>query len=138
MTDVEKDRLLWEDVFDIPAGNMIAMQAQIAAETRRSLAPLLGAPEFVTQTPPKPTSEEAYKLVLEARSIPGETDPKLNRRALEMLKRAVQLDPTYAQAWEDLSSRYVESVWMWNGGQAAVEGWWDAGERAAQLDPRTT
>ncbi|MGA2078099.1 MAG: hypothetical protein ABSH52_31805 [Terriglobia bacterium] len=44
MTDVEKDRLLWEDLFDIPPANMIAMQAQIAAKTRRSLAPLLGAP----------------------------------------------------------------------------------------------
>ena len=49
MTDVEKDRLLWEDVFDIPAGNMIAMQAQIAAKTRRGLAPLMGAPEFMAR-----------------------------------------------------------------------------------------
>ena len=135
MTDVEKDRLLWEDVFDIPTGNMIAMQAQIAAKTRHSLAPLLGAPEFVTQTPPKPTNEEAYKLVLEARSISAEADPKLNRRAEEMLKRAVELDPAYAQAWEDLSARYVADVWIRNGGQTALDGWWDAGERAAQLDP---
>jgi serine/threonine protein kinase len=134
MTDVEKDRLLWEDVFDIPAGNMIAMQAQIAAKTRRALAPLMGAPEFMARMPPKPTSEEAYKLVLEAHSI-GTTDAKLNRRGMEMLKRAVQLDPAYAQAWEDLSARYVVDVWMWNGGQAAIDGWWDAGERAAQLDP---
>ena len=123
------------ETLDIPAGNMIAMQAQIAAKTRRSLAPLLGAPEFVTETRPKPTNEEAYKLVLEARSIPGETDPKLNRRATEMLKRAVQLDPAYAQAWEDLSARCLADVWVWNGGQAALDGWWDAGERAAQLDP---
>ncbi len=135
MTDVEKDGLLWEDVFDIPAGNMIAMQAQIAAKTRRGLAPLLGAPGFITETRPKPTNEEAYKLVLEARSITAEADPKLNRRAIEMLKRAVELDPAYAQAWEDLSARYVADVWIRNGGQPAIEGWWDAGERAAQLDP---
>ena len=134
MTDVDKDRLLWQDVFDVPDGNMIAMQAQIAAKTRRGLAPLLGAPEFITETRPKPTNEEAYKLVLEARSIPA-TDPKLNRRGMEMLKRAVQLDPAYAQAWEDLSHRYVTNVWMWNGGQSEIQGWWDASERAAQLDP---
>jgi serine/threonine protein kinase len=135
VTDVEKNRLLWEDVFDVPARNMIAMQAQIAAKTRRGLAPLLGTPEFVTETPPKPKNEDAYKLVLEARSIPGETDPELNRRATDMLKRAVQLDPTYAQAWEDLSARHLADVWFRNGGQSAIDAWWDAGERAAGLDP---
>jgi hypothetical protein len=79
--DVEGNRPLWREIFDVPANNMIALEAQIAAKTRRGLAPVLGVTEFVTDNPPKPTNEEAYKLFLAAKAL--STDPEPTKQAIQ-------------------------------------------------------
>jgi serine/threonine protein kinase/tetratricopeptide (TPR) repeat protein len=131
--DVESNRRLWREVFDVPAQNMVAMQAQIAAKTRRGLAPLLGASEFVTDTPPRPKNEEAYKLYLRAQSL--SFDPESARLGIELLKKSVALDPTYAPAWEDLGGRYAAEGWFGTGGQEALERWRAISDRVLALDP---
>ncbi len=131
--DVESNRPLWREVFDVPARNMIAMQAQVAAKTRRALAPVLGVSEFVTDNPPKPTNEEAYNLFLQAKAL--STNPEPTRQAIEMLERSVAIDPGYAPAWEALSSKYLNDNWFGNGGEAAWQRWRASFERAVALDP---
>jgi serine/threonine protein kinase/tetratricopeptide (TPR) repeat protein len=131
--DVESNRLLWREVFDVPAQNMMAMQAQIAAKTRRGLAPLLGVSEFVTDNPPKPRNEEAYNLFLRAKAL--SSDPEPTRQAIEMLERSLAIDPGYAPAWETLASKYLADSWFGNGGQAGLERWRAGFDRAVALDP---
>jgi tetratricopeptide (TPR) repeat protein len=131
--EVGTARMLWRDVLDVPAQNMVAMQAQIAARTRRGLAPVLGVSEFVTDHLPKPRNEEAYDLFLRGKAAPADTEQ--NKRAIEMLERSVALDPGYAPAWEMLATRYATDGWYGNGGQAMLERWYPAAEKAAALDP---
>ena len=133
VTDVESNGRLWQDVFDVPVENMVAMQAQIAAKTRRGLAPLLGATEFVTDTPPQPKNEEAYKLFLRAQAL--SFDAESARRAIEMLNQSVALDPGYAPALEALAGRYAGQGWFGDGGQAALERWRALAHRIVELDP---
>jgi serine/threonine protein kinase len=136
-TDVESNRRLWSDVFDVPAQNMVAMQAQIAAKTRRGMAPALGIAEFVTDKPPKPNNEEAYQLYLRAQvaGSDGSTDPEAGKQAIEVLDRSVALDPYYAPAWEALASWYAVEGWFGNGGEAAMARWRALADKIVALDP---
>lgn len=130
---METARTLWRDILDVPAQNMVAIQAQIAAKTRRVLAPVLGVSEFVTVNPPKPRNEEAYDLYLRGGALEG--GPAQNRRDIEMLERSVALDPGYAPAWERLAACYVADIWYGNGGEGLLARWYAAAEKAAALDP---
>ena len=137
LTDVESGRLLWSDVFDVPPENLMAMQAQIAAKTRRAMAPVLGISEFVTAHPPKPANEEAYRLYLQAVAVRDEisTDPGYRKRAIEMLNRSVALDPSYAPAWQALAGWYGSDGWFGDGGHEALEKWRRVEQKVAALDP---
>jgi serine/threonine protein kinase len=131
--DVESNRRLWREVFDVPAQNMVAMQAQIAAKTRRGLAPLLGASEFVTDNPPRPKNEEAYNLYLRGQAL--SFDPESTRQGIELLNKSVAIDATYAPAWEALAGRYAGYGWFGTGGEEALEQWRTLYGRVLALDP---
>jgi DNA-binding winged helix-turn-helix (wHTH) protein/serine/threonine protein kinase len=130
--DVANNHLMWRDTVNVPAGNLLALQAQISAMARGKLATALGASEFVRQTSAPPQNEDAYNLYL--RSLALSYDPVPNKEALEMLEQTVKLDPTYAPAWFALSGRsYVHS--RFGGGRDAFLRRSDeASERALALD----
>lgn len=136
LTDVATNRLLWSDMFDVPAENMVAMQAQVAAKTRRALAPALSVTDFAA-TSPRPASEEAYKLYLQSRALPDRfsKDPEIVRSAIAMLTRSVALDPAYGPAWAELAHWYTTLAWWGNGGADADAHAHEANLKAAALDP---
>src|SRR5262249_29062191 len=55
--DVETNGLRWRDTVNVPTGNLLALQAQIAAISRGKLAPALGASELVREAPTTPQNE---------------------------------------------------------------------------------
>jgi TolB-like protein/predicted Ser/Thr protein kinase len=140
VTDTHSGSELWREVFDVPAAEMVAAQAQIAAKTRRGLAPALGISEFATERIPQPKNERAYQLYLRAKGSGLDMSllmehPEINRQAIELLDQSVALDPSYAPAWEALADRYAEVGWFGNGGEAALENWRVLSGRIARLDP---
>lgn len=137
LTDVESNRPVWSDVFEVPAGNMVAMQAEVASKTRRTMAPVLGVSEFVSDDPPQPKNEEAYKLYLEVMAEPdlASLDPPLRKRVIEKLERSVALDPSFSPAWRILAGRYSSLFWYGNGGQEALEKSRAAQAKAVELAP---
>jgi serine/threonine protein kinase len=137
VTDVANNRPLWSDVFDVPAGNLIAMQAALAAKTRNTLAPVLGVSEFITDIAPRPKNEEAYRLYLEAAAIPNEisSHPETSKRAIELLEQSVALDPSYAPAWSALAAWYEFQIWFGNGGEELKTKWRETTAKAVALEP---
>ena len=81
----------------------------------------------------EPRNEEAYELYLRSVALPGV--PANNKQALDMLERAVKLDPDYPPAWLALGRRYyVES--RYGGVDASMMARYNAAlERALSLDP---
>ena len=112
--DTEKDRIVWQDNFEVPSSNLLAMQEQIAAISRGKLAEILGVPGFATDASPRTTNEAAYELYL--KSIALKWDNKTDRQAIEFLRQAVLLDPNYAPAWEMLALRYYGAARFGGGG----------------------
>jgi serine/threonine protein kinase/DNA-binding winged helix-turn-helix (wHTH) protein len=131
--DVESNKLRWRDTVNIPAGNLLALQAQMSGVTRGKVAPVLGATELVRTTPANPRNEQAYDLYV--RTLPISADPLPNKQALAMLEQSVVLDPDYPPAWEALSLRAYSDSRSGGGGDAMLRRSDYACERALALDP---
>ncbi len=129
--DVERNDVMWRDSFDAPAESLIAAQVQIALRVRGGLAPALGASSVDTSLEPR--NEEAYELYLRSAGLP--MVPAFNKQGLDMLERAVDLDPGYPPAWLALGRRYYTESRYGSGDPAMMSRYDAALERALSLDP---
>ena len=131
--DPVENRVMWRETVNVPSRNLLELQQQIAAMSRWKLARALGITDFVPEVIPRATNEEAYELYL--KSVALDTDPQSNQQAIELLRRAVQLDPGYAPAWGNLSLRYYTLSRFGGGGPAMLAFSDAAAERELVLDP---
>jgi hypothetical protein len=67
--DVDTNRLKWQSNVTVPADDLIALQAGMAAQVRQGLLPNLGAGGGVLDTQTRPKDAQAYDLYLRALAI---------------------------------------------------------------------
>jgi TolB-like protein len=116
--DVPTNRTVWRDQLQVASADGLAMREQVTSAVRRGLAPALGASSIGNESGTHPKSEEAYDLYL--RSVAVSRDAAPNKQAIAMLERVVTLDPTYAQAWNALGTRYYYDAQYGSGGEACT------------------
>ncbi len=131
--DVATNGLLWQANFSAAAQDLISLQQQIATQVRQGLLPLLGAAKGFIETSTRPQNQDAYDLYL--RSTAVSHDPAPNKVAIGMLENAVNLDSSYAPAWEALGLRYYYDANYGTGGEAQFQRSNSSYERALSLDP---
>jgi serine/threonine protein kinase len=131
--DIANNRSLWRETINAAASDRIAMREQITSRVRQELVPALGAASAVAQPGTRPKSEEAYDLFLRSIAVPHDVTP--NKDAISMLERAVDIDPSYAPAWEALGLRYYYDGTYGEGGEPMLKRSDSAYERALSLDP---
>jgi DNA-binding winged helix-turn-helix (wHTH) protein/TolB-like protein len=131
--DTDQNRVLWHDTVNVPATNLLVLQAQIAAISRGKLAGALGIQDFVRESAPTPGNEEGYELYL--KSLALESDPVPNKEGIRLLQRALALDPTYGPAWGVLSLRYYADSRFGGGGPEMLRLSDLAAERQFALNP---
>jgi serine/threonine protein kinase/tetratricopeptide (TPR) repeat protein len=130
---VEGDKLLWQTNITAPAQDLIALQAQMAAKIRGELLPALGVVGGLLDTGTRPKNAEAYDLYLHSLALPHDTGP--NKDAIAVLEHVVEVDPTYAPAWEQLGVRCYYDADYSDGGEPMFQRSNKACERAVALDP---
>jgi serine/threonine protein kinase/tetratricopeptide (TPR) repeat protein len=130
--NLDSNRIVWRDTLSVDPQEMIGLQKQLAEKVTRGLMPALGA-RSGSYSAKGPTNSEAYDLVLRASAL--SSDPDQNKRAMTLLKRAVELDPEYADAWSALSNTYYNIGQYDNGGDAAFEESARLLSKANSLDP---
>jgi len=130
---VEGDKLLWQTNVTAPAQDLIAVQAQIAAQMRQGLLPALGVGGGFLDTGTRPKNPDAYDLYLHSLALPHDAGP--NKDAIAVLEHVVDLDPTYAPAWEQLGVRCYYDADYSDGGEPMFQRSNKACERAIELDP---
>ncbi|MGD0413834.1 MAG: protein kinase [Terriglobales bacterium] len=130
---VQGNRLLWQTNVTAPAQDLIAMQSQMAAQIRQELLPALGAAGGFLDTGTRPKNAEAYDLYLHSLALPHDAGP--NKDAIAVLERVVEVDPTYAPAWEQLGVRCYYDADYSDGGEPMFQRSNNACERAIALDP---
>ncbi len=128
----------WQQPFDASLTNVFEVQSEIATKVAQSLGREIGATEG-KQLAAKPTQNlAAYDAFLKGRNALGEgrgTDPASLRRALGFFDQAAALDPTFMEAWVQLSQAstmlYANGVPTPELARRARE----AGEKAVALAP---
>ena len=130
---VDGNRLLWQTSVIAPAQDLIALQDQMAAQIRQGLLPALGASGGFLDTGTRPKNAEAYDLYLHSLALPH--DPGPNKDAIAVLEHVVEVDPTYAPAWEQLGLRCYYDADYSDGGEPMFQRSNKAYERAIALDP---
>jgi len=129
----KSDRLLWQTTVTAPAEDLIALQSTMAAQVNQGLLPALGMVGGALNAGSRPKDPAAYDLYLHSLALPH--DPAPNKDAIVVLEHAVQSDPNYAPAWEELGMRYYYDSSYSTGGEEMFQRSSQAYERAVALDP---
>jgi serine/threonine protein kinase/Tfp pilus assembly protein PilF len=132
VVEVKDERALWQGNVTAAASDMISLQSQLSSQIAQGLLPALGSSLGGLESATKPKNADAYDLYLRSAAIPHDTGP--NRQAIANLEKAVDLDPTYAPAWEALGIRYYYEASYAGGGPAMLDRSDAAVERAVALD----
>lgn len=136
LIDAGTDAHLWAETYDedLTPENIFAIQSQLA----RSIADALDAtlsPEEERRIEKRPTeSLAAYDLLLRGRELYAGGAEK-NETAAELFRRAIALDPEFADAYAELANAYGQRVQTYG----YPREWADSGvvlaRRALELDP---
>ena len=131
--EVESNRLIWRESLTVAADDLLSLREQVSERVNAGLISTLAPTATPTAEATAPTSSEGYELFLKSLAVPH--DPRPNKQALEMLERAVKLDPDYARVWAELALRHYYDFQYADGGQAPLDRWEQALTRARELDP---
>jgi len=130
---VEGNKLLWQTNVTAPAQDLIALQSQIGAKIRQELLPALGFGGGFLEAGTRPKNAETYDLYLHSLALPHDAGP--NKDAIAVLEHVVEIDPTYAPAWEQLGLRCYYDSHDSDGGEPMFQRSNKASQRALELDP---
>jgi len=92
--------------YDREVQDIFAIQNDIAREIVTALLPKLGLAEDVRLVRQGTTNLQAYNLWLKAHQALTQPSAETLRIAIQGLNHAIELDPTYGDAWGDLSYAY--------------------------------
>lgn len=96
LVQVDDGMLLWSERFDGSASDVFAIQERIGTSIAAALK------RELVQPAPLRTTGDVYNLYVTARGLMRSRDPRRMPVALELLERAVAIDPGYAPAWSSL------------------------------------
>jgi DNA-binding winged helix-turn-helix (wHTH) protein/TolB-like protein len=137
--DAADNRVLWRATLRGTTRDLTGVQEQIAARVEHGLIPALGVSTALSASSKRSHNEEAYELYLRAMSddasTQGSTFSSENKNAIQLLQRAVALDPGYASAWAALGHAYYYDSGFGEGGEASRVHAKAALQRAVALDP---
>ncbi len=105
---------VWADRYDRRLDNIFAVQDAIAEQVVRALGAHLTDTEKRRQDErPETTSVEAYDLVIRARGLMTRFDHKSAAEARDLLRRAIDLDPAYGEAYSLLGLYHFDEWRLW-------------------------
>jgi adenylate cyclase len=87
---------LWGDSYDGEASNLFGLQDRVTEEVVRAILPAVRGAEMQRAQHKRPEDLDAYDLSLRALPFVFASNPNASRQALDLLHRALEIDPDYA------------------------------------------
>jgi len=110
LIDAEDGTHLWADRYDGDLEDVFELQDRITESVVGAIEPSLRRAEIERSKRKPPDDVNAYDLYLRALPQLNAMRPAQNREALDLLHRAVELDPNYAPALAFLAWAYEERL----------------------------
>jgi len=137
ISDTRDARQLWRERFEGRSAELPVLQRVMAAVVTRWLCTELPTRD---ESGSGAANADAHDLAMRAWSLQYRAAPGVSREALQLLLRAIELDPKSAFAWSglahihisDLATRHTEN---WEVSIARAD---EAATRAVELDPHMT
>ncbi len=135
LISTESDEYLWAEAYDREFKNIFAIQSEVARHIAEGLRVRMTTDEVKRVNAAPTTNLDAYALYLRGRDHGAKETAADNGIAIELLQKAIVLDPQYAVAYAELGlayrQRYIAhgypSIWA----DSAVA----LGRMATELDP---
>jgi adenylate cyclase len=140
LTDAVNGTQLWADQYDDLMTDIFQVQERIARRVAGTLAANLNQIALQQSLRKPPENLDAYDLLLRGRALANETTRAGNRQARELLERATQVAPNYADAYAELADAHFQratfgwSEFVHDDIDAAIR----LAQRAIELDPDCT
>ncbi|MBT8084552.1 MAG: tetratricopeptide repeat protein [Woeseia sp.] len=132
LIDANSDTQLWSQNFDRTLQNIFQIQDEIASEVVEQIKGTLQIDVPVQRQ----TDPEAYALFLQARHQRRQGTPGGYDKAIALYRQAIELDPNYPPAWDEMSAAYLSQAIT--GLASSEEGFAKAREsalKAIEIDP---
>lgn len=108
LSDAANGTQLWAEQYDDEMSDIFAVQERIARRVAGTLASSLQQIALL-QSLRKPTDNlDAYDQLLRSRALAADSTRAGNRSARELLERATQLSPAYADAYAEMAEVYFQ------------------------------
>jgi eukaryotic-like serine/threonine-protein kinase len=105
LVDVDRRAQLWGGRYNRKMTDLVALQGELTMEISEKLRLQLTGDEK-KKLRKRPSSNETFRLLLEARHYASKMSPEGVRNAITLLQRAIEIDPAYAAAHALLCSAY--------------------------------
>jgi TolB-like protein len=106
LVDAHTRESLWSQQYDRELAGVLAVQSDIAQQIARALEPNLSETQRARLAKQPTDNLEAYTLFLRSRELPSTNRPQ-NLEAIGLLKKALTLDPKFAEAQARAAYRLV-------------------------------
>ena len=138
LVDATTNSTVWAERYDRRLDDVFAVQDEITAAIVEALTVTLNAVDQSKAANSSPKSVEAFDAVLRGRKALSRFSFTAFKEAKQYFERAIELDPTYAEAQARLGWWHVDDWRIWGRSRdtnisAAIR----FGRRAAELDPNS-
>ena len=106
LVDTGTQQTIWSEQYERTLDDVLTVQSEVALQIASALDATLTAEERTRVARPPTANPKAYEIYLRAQAL-SSGERQQNLRAMEMLREAVKLDPTFSVAQARLAYRLV-------------------------------
>jgi eukaryotic-like serine/threonine-protein kinase len=131
------DESLWAETYSRNTADILELHSAIARTIARQIQAVLTPSEERTLSASHPVNPEAFDLVARGNYIlSSAADVESFDRASQLMRKAVEIDPKYADAYIGVAYALIQSVFMGiNNGEAIAARAEEALNKAMEIDP---
>jgi len=132
---VEDSIHLWSDTYEKKLISIFSIQSDVAEKIAIALKVEL-SPEDKEHIAKKPTeSLTAYDYYLKGRELYDHYLKQDNENAIEIFRKALELDPDYVLAYAGLGDAYAQRAWRFDYPESWLDSAIEMSKRAISIDP---
>jgi uncharacterized protein (TIGR02996 family) len=106
LIDASTDKHLWAESYEGDAGDVLAIQDEVATSIANQIRIKLTPEERAVLSSSKVVNPESHEAYLKGRYLWAERTPDALRKSIEYFNAAIQKDPNYALAYAGLADTY--------------------------------